>query len=172
MSDEVPKAYETVRPPEGDEDVYSASTKVGQAAPEILELVRQAEEDAALKPARVPTDASLGASDTKATAPPPPDHPSASAAEHAERTESGAPPSAARGDDVATDAAMVAAQVPPSTGANVVAASDPVRSAQGVPPLSMVVLAAAVAIAGWLGYQAMHAPPAPSTTTPPGAFVR
>lgn len=47
MSDEEDRkrsdATVTVPPPEGEDDIYEASTKVGQASPELLALVRAAE---------------------------------------------------------------------------------------------------------------------------------
>lgn len=152
MSDEAPKPLDTVRPPEGDEDVYSSATKVGEAAPEILELVRRAEADAALKPARVPSDAKV----VEAPAAPEPPEPAAfEAPAHEDAGEAAA--SAAAGSVAA------AAETAPASTAEPV----PVRMEEGIPPLSLLVLAVAVLIAGWLGYQALHAPPPTPATTPP-----
>lgn len=155
MSDEAPKSLDTVRPPEGDEDVYSASTKVGQAAPEIMALVAKAEAEAAasaaLKPARVPSGVDLGlrienapvVDDVPAEKPKPELAGEAAAAEAAETV------------------ADVAAEAPASTEE-----ASPVRTEQGIPPLSLLVLVVAVGIAAWLGYQAMHAPPPAPANAP------
>ncbi len=164
MSDEAPKTLgqDTVRPPEGDEDVYSASTKVGEASPEILQLVRQAEAEAALKPARVPSDPGVMARIATPTPAPEEAEPKPLPSEKPSVATSEAAAVAAK--DVAEEVADVAATAPASTDEGV-----PVRTEQGIPPLSLLVLAIAVAIAGWLGYQALHAPPAAPSTTPPPA---
>jgi hypothetical protein len=170
MSDEAPKSLDTVRPPEGDEDVYSASTKVGQAAPEILALVAKAEaEAAALKPARVPAGVDLGIHVDNAPAAPkvpvaepsqPADEAGAAAAGAAARA---AEDAARLGDDGARADAAVDEVAASTNDAEVL------RSEQGIPPLSLLVLAVAVGIAAWLGYQAMTTPaPAPTNTPPPG----
>jgi hypothetical protein len=176
MSDEAPKSPDTVRPPEGDEDVYSASTKTGQAAPEILALVAKAEA-AALKPARLPSGVDLGMHVDNAPAAPKvpvaePPKPAVEAGDALhEEAAAGAAAQAAhdtaqlvdadRGADEAEEAVdEVAASTDNAAG---------LRSEQGIPPLSLLVLAVAVGIAAWLGYQAMTTPaPAPANTPPPG----
>ncbi len=42
-------AFSTLPPPESDDDMYSASTKVGQASEELLALVRASEEERLLQ---------------------------------------------------------------------------------------------------------------------------
>lgn len=53
MSDDTPKRmYSTLPPPEGADDLYSASTVVGPASPELLALVRAAQDGAIEKGAK------------------------------------------------------------------------------------------------------------------------
>ena len=156
MSDDSRKSVDTLRPPEGDDDVYSASTKVGEAAPEILELVRKAEAEAAMKAPRVPSDIGENA-------------PAAKAVPAAASEPEASPPSAAGRAALDAAAEETPAEEAPATpeAAEVASAhSEPERTEQGIPPLSLLVLAIAAMIAMWLGYQALHAPPPTPASAP------
>jgi hypothetical protein len=147
MSDETPKRmYSTVPPPDGAEDLYSASTVVGQASAELLALVRAATEEGESKKSSttVPAPSASQSDDAKLTA----------MKEAASRSAK-----EAAANEVAREAAKAASSRPPAA-----AASNAPSAVRTTPPVATK--SRAPAFAALVVPSVPPATPAPKTTRP------